>query len=81
MFENPSFLGEDTARFGSQYILMTIDARSTTRGWWEVFTHGDRKPTGINTLDWAFHGVSLALARFCSPVSTQMAPWTTMTWS
>ncbi len=52
---NPKLVEEATARFGSQCIVVAVDARrvagsSPTR--WEVFTHGGRKPTGIDAVEW-----------------------------
>jgi len=55
---NPVLVAESTERYGSQCIVIAIDARQTTNqtGFtksWEVFTHGGRKPTGIDAVDWA----------------------------
>lgn len=54
---NPSFVREATEKFGSQCIVVAIDAkRTSTEGepsHWEVFTHGGRKPTAIDALEWA----------------------------
>ena len=43
---------EAASRFGSQAIVVAIDAKKVDDHW-EVFTHGGRNPTGINALDWA----------------------------
>lgn len=51
--KNPDFVGEASERFGSQCIVVAIDAKSTGNGRWEVYTHGGRKPTGIDALGWA----------------------------
>src|SRR5438067_3969633 len=53
----PEFVGEAAERFGTQCVVVAIDARrraadDPARGW-EVFTHGGRPPTGIDALDWA----------------------------
>ncbi|MEN8176160.1 MAG: imidazole glycerol phosphate synthase subunit HisF [Pseudomonadota bacterium] len=55
---NPDFVTEAADRFGSQCIVVAIDAKrvsgegeSTPR--WEIFTHGGRKPTGIDAVEWA----------------------------
>ena len=48
---NPDFVREAASKYGSQCIVVAIDARRDQH--WEVFTHGGRKPTGINAVDWA----------------------------
>lgn len=50
---NPEFVGEAAARFGSQCIVVAIDAKKVGENKWEIFTHGGRKPTGIDAIDWA----------------------------
>lgn len=52
---DPDFVAAASARFGSQCIVVAIDARAVpdTPGRWEVYTHGGRKPTGIDAVDWA----------------------------
>jgi len=54
---NPEFVKQAADRFGSQCIVVAIDAkRVSTEGEesrWEIFTHGGRKPTGIDAVDWA----------------------------
>ena len=49
----PEFVAEAAARFGNQCIVVAIDAKATGRGKWEVFTHGGRKKTGIDVIEWA----------------------------
>ncbi len=49
---NPEFVRQAAHRFGSQCIVVAIDAKRV-EGRWEVFTHGGRKSTGIDALDWA----------------------------
>lgn len=49
----PEFVGEAAARFGNQCIVVAIDAKQVADGRWEIFTHGGRKPTGIDAVDWA----------------------------
>jgi cyclase len=51
--QRPEFVAEAAARFGSQCIVVAIDAKSTGPGRWEIFTHGGRKPTGLDAIDWA----------------------------
>ncbi|WP_395142984.1 imidazole glycerol phosphate synthase subunit HisF [Moraxella atlantae] len=50
---HPEFVGEAAARFGNQCIVVAIDAKQVADGRWEIFTHGGRKPTGIDAVDWA----------------------------
>ena len=49
---NPELVAESTSRFGSQAIVVAIDAKKINDHW-EVFTHGGRKATGINAINWA----------------------------
>jgi cyclase len=49
----PEFVREAAQKFGSQCIVAAIDAKATTSGRWEVFTHGGRRPTGIDAVAWA----------------------------
>jgi len=54
---NPEFVREAAERFGSQCIVVAIDAKKTSQPGepdrWEIFTHGGRKPTGIEAIAWA----------------------------
>ncbi len=50
---NPAFVREAAEKFGSQCIVVAIDAKSTGPDRWEVFTHGGRNPTGIDAVEWA----------------------------
>jgi cyclase len=51
---NPQLVGDAAQRFGSQCIVVAIDAKATgDAGHWEVFTHGGRKPTGLDAVGWA----------------------------
>eukprot|EP00831_Metopus_contortus_P039987 TRINITY_DN3130_c0_g1_i5.p1 TRINITY_DN3130_c0_g1~~TRINITY_DN3130_c0_g1_i5.p1 ORF type:complete len:433 (-),score=92.76 TRINITY_DN3130_c0_g1_i5:915-2213(-) len=58
---NPDIIKAGAERFGSQFIVLAIDARRVPGqpGKWEVYTHGGRKPTGIDVLDWAVRAVEL----------------------
>jgi cyclase len=55
----PEILSEGAERFGSQCVVLAIDARRRAGGGWEVYTHGGRTPTGIDALEWAVRGVAL----------------------
>lgn len=50
---NPGFVKDAAEKFGSQCIVVAIDARSDGKGGWEVYTHGGREPTGIDAVEWA----------------------------
>lgn len=50
---NPEFVRDAAERFGSQCIVVAIDAKQVADGRWEIFTHGGRKPTGIDAIEWA----------------------------
>ncbi len=50
---DPDFVRRGSDRFGSQCIVVAIDARRRDGGGWEVFTHGGRNPTGIDAVGWA----------------------------
>jgi cyclase len=49
----PDFVREAAEKFGSQCIVVAIDAKQAGAGRWEVFTHGGRRATGIDAVDWA----------------------------
>jgi imidazole glycerol-phosphate synthase subunit HisF len=52
--ENPEFVREAANRFGSQCIVVAIDAKKkASGGGWDVYTHGGRRPTGRDVLEWA----------------------------
>jgi cyclase len=52
---NPEFVREAAEKFGSQCIVVAIDAKRVSEDplKWEIFTHGGRKPTGIDAIEWA----------------------------
>ncbi len=49
----PEFVREASEKFGSQCIVVAIDAKSTAPGKWEIFTHGGRERTGLDAVAWA----------------------------
>jgi len=51
--ENPSLVKEASMKFGSQCIVVAIDAKRLSDTKWEVYTYGGSKPTGIDALEWA----------------------------
>jgi len=50
---NPDFVKKASEHFGSQCIVVAIDAKQVSNERWEVFTHGGRKSTGIDAVQWA----------------------------
>ena len=56
---NRDFVREAAEKFGSQCIVIAIDAKQTGPGKWEIFTHGGRKPTGIDAVAYAQEVVAL----------------------
>lgn len=60
---NPDFVQEAASRFGSQCIVVAIDAKKVSQPGetdrWEIFTHGGRKPTGLDAIEWAVKMVDL----------------------
>jgi cyclase len=51
--ERPKLVAEASDRFGSQCIVVAIDARRVGPDQWEVYTHGGRRPTGLDAIEWA----------------------------
>ncbi|MDH4174241.1 MAG: imidazole glycerol phosphate synthase subunit HisF [Betaproteobacteria bacterium] len=51
--QNPALVEEASAKVGNQCIVVAIDAKQRADGGWEVYTHGGRKPTGLDAVDWA----------------------------
>ncbi|QUL37926.1 imidazole glycerol phosphate synthase subunit HisF [Erythrobacter sp. JK5] len=55
--KRPELVAEIAKKFGSQCVVASVDARRQDAGSWEIFTHGGRKPTGIDAVE---HAVKLA---------------------
>ncbi|HEY7841588.1 MAG TPA: imidazole glycerol phosphate synthase subunit HisF [Gammaproteobacteria bacterium] len=55
---NPGFIAEASDRFGAQCIVVAVDARAAARGW-RVFTHGGRRDTGLDAVEWAMRAAEL----------------------
>jgi imidazole glycerol-phosphate synthase subunit HisF len=53
------FVREAAEKFGDQCIVVAIDAKQVANGRWEIFTHGGRRPTGLDALDYAREVVAL----------------------
>jgi cyclase len=56
---NPELIREGAEKFGSQCIVVSIDAKRVAPDTWRVFSHGGRKDTGLDALEWAKKAVSL----------------------
>ncbi|MEY2599915.1 MAG: imidazole glycerol phosphate synthase subunit HisF [Verrucomicrobiota bacterium] len=56
---HPHLISEGAERFGSQCIVLSIDAKRTAPDRWEVHTHGGRKSTGLDAVEWAVQGWKL----------------------
>lgn len=50
---NPELIADAASRYGSQCIVVAIDAKQVGPDRWEVFTHGGRTPTGLDAIEWA----------------------------
>jgi len=50
---NPNVIAQSANHFGSQCIVVAIDAKTVAPGKWEIFTHGGRRTTGIDAIDFA----------------------------
>ncbi|MFA7254851.1 MAG: imidazole glycerol phosphate synthase subunit HisF [Candidatus Omnitrophota bacterium] len=51
--KNPKFILEASRRFGSQCIVVAIDAKREAKNRWGVYTHGGRNPAGLDAIQWA----------------------------
>jgi cyclase len=51
--KRPEFVREAAEKFGTQCIVVSVDAKQVSPGKYEIFTHGGREPTGIDAVDWA----------------------------
>ena len=57
--KNPELIAESSKVFGSQCIVVAIDAKKTGDNHWEVFIHGGRTPTGLDAVKWAIEAEKL----------------------
>ncbi len=57
--QEPELVARASERFGAQCIVVAIDARRVDDGRWEVYTHGGRRPTGLDAVEWARRAVDL----------------------
>lgn len=57
--KDPDIIRQGAEKFGSQCVVLAIDARKTGEDKWEVFVNGGRTPTGIDCIEWVKKGVAL----------------------
>lgn len=62
---NPDIISESARRFGSQCVVLSIDAKRNDKGSWDVFVEGGRKNTGLDALEWARRGMKLGAGEIC----------------
>ena len=56
---DPALMERCALEFGRQCVVLAIDAKARPGGGWEVYTHGGRRPTGLDAVQWAIEGVRL----------------------
>jgi cyclase len=57
--KDPNLIKAGADKFGSQCVVLAIDAKKTAEKKWEVYSHGGRTPTGLDAVEWAKKGVQL----------------------
>jgi cyclase len=57
--KNPDLISQAAKKFGSQCVVVAIDAKKNSSGNYEVFTHGGKNPTGIDAIQWAIKAAQL----------------------
>jgi cyclase len=57
--DRPALISEAAQKFGSQCVVVAVDARATSPGKWEVFAAGGRRPTGLDVIDWVKQAAAL----------------------
>lgn len=56
---DPTLITEAALRYGNQCVVLSMDVKQVEPGRWEVYTHGGRKATGMDAVEWAVRGVEL----------------------
>ena len=79
--KNPQLIAEATQLFGSQCVVLAIDAKRREEGWFEVVVAGGRIPTGLDAVEWAKRGQKLEREKSSSPPWMPTAPRRGSTWS
>lgn len=62
---NPSLIREGALRFGSQCVVLSIDAKRNGSGSWDVYVKGGRENTGLDAIQWALQGQELGAGEIC----------------
>lgn len=62
---NPDLISQAARRFGSQCVVLSIDAKRNNRGSWDVFVKGGRENTGMDAIEWARRGEELGAGEIC----------------
>ncbi len=57
--KNPEIIREGAQKFGSQCVVLAVDAKRRDAGGWEIYVNGGRKPTGLDCIDWVKKAVDL----------------------
>lgn len=63
--KNPQLIADAARRFGNQCVVLSIDAKRSAAGSWEVYTKGGRENTGIDAIAWAKKGQELGAGEIC----------------
>jgi imidazole glycerol-phosphate synthase subunit HisF len=58
---NPALLSEAVHQFGSQCIVLSVEAKRTPEGWWEAYTDGGREHSGKNAIEWIKEALDLGI--------------------
>ncbi|MEI8229666.1 MAG: imidazole glycerol phosphate synthase cyclase subunit [Candidatus Peregrinibacteria bacterium] len=58
---NPPLIAEAVRQFGSQCIVLSVEAKRTPEGWWEAYTEGGREHSGRNVIDWVREALDLGI--------------------
>lgn len=59
--KNPKFLTQAARMFGSQCVVLSIEAKRRSNGTWEAYTDGGREPSGLDVIQWAKKGIALGV--------------------
>lgn len=62
---NPTLIRDASLRFGSQCVVLSIDAKRNDSGSWDVYVKGGRENTGIDAIEWAMKGQELGAGEIC----------------
>lgn len=62
---NPQLISEAAERFGSQCVVLSIDAARNKSGSWDVFVRGGRENTGLDAIEWAVRAQSFGAGELC----------------